>query len=71
MFTNWLSLATRWDPVKYVCLMDAMNSRGAVDMGPRSRPAPRLPSGGEPGLSLPEMLAAPDLDVLWWSAPIL
>jgi NADH-quinone oxidoreductase subunit G len=44
-------------PVKYVCLVDYPNSRGAVEMG-------LVPSGGA-GLALPEMLAAPDLDVLW------
>jgi NADH-quinone oxidoreductase subunit G len=46
-------------PVQYVCLVDYPNSRGAVDME-------LLAGAGEaPGLSLPEMLAAPDLDVLW------
>ncbi len=44
-------------PVKYVCLVDYSNSRGAVDMG-------LLPDAGS-GLALPEMLAANDLDVLW------
>ena len=44
-------------PVKYVCLLDYPNSRGAVEMG--------LVPRGEGGLTLPEMLAAPDLDVLW------
>ena len=44
-------------PVKYVCLVDYSNSRGAVEMG-------LLPGPG-PGLTLPEMLAAQDLDVLW------
>jgi len=43
-------------PVKYVCLVDYSNSRGAFDMG-------ILPSGG--GMSREEMLASPDLDVLW------
>jgi NADH-quinone oxidoreductase subunit G len=42
-------------PVKYVCLVDYSNSRGAIDSE----------AGFEPGLSLPEMLAAPDLDALW------
>jgi NADH-quinone oxidoreductase subunit G len=42
-------------PVKYVCLVDYSNSRGAIDSE----------VGFEPGLSLPEMLAAPDLDALW------
>ncbi|MGD1095098.1 MAG: NADH-quinone oxidoreductase subunit NuoG [Bryobacteraceae bacterium] len=43
-------------PVKYVGLVDYSNSRGAFDMGV-------IP--GEGGLSREQMLAAPDLDVLW------
>ncbi len=43
-------------PVKYVCLVDYSNSRGAFDMGV-------TPKDG--GLSREEMLAAADLDVLW------
>jgi NADH-quinone oxidoreductase subunit G len=43
-------------PVKYVCLVDYSNSRGAADFG-------LLPGDG--GLTLPEMLAAEVLDVLW------
>jgi NADH-quinone oxidoreductase subunit G len=43
-------------PVKYVCLVDYSNSRGAVEMG-------LLPGPG--GLSLPEVMAAEDLDALW------
>jgi NADH-quinone oxidoreductase subunit G len=43
-------------PVKYVCLVDYSNSRGAFDMG-------LIPRDG--GLSCEQMLAAPDLDVLW------
>jgi NADH-quinone oxidoreductase subunit G len=43
-------------PVKYVCLLDYSNSRGAVDMG-------LLPGPG--GMALPEMLAAEDLAALW------
>jgi NADH-quinone oxidoreductase subunit G len=42
-------------PVKYVCLVDYSNSRGAFDMG-------LVPNNG--GLSLQQMLTA-DLDVLW------
>ncbi len=44
-------------PVKYVCLVDYPNSRGAVDAG--------LTPAGEGALALPEMLSASDLDVLW------
>jgi NADH-quinone oxidoreductase subunit G len=43
-------------PVKYVCLVDYSNSRGAQDGG-------LLPGPG--GLNLDEMLAAEDLDALW------
>ena len=43
-------------PVKYVCLVDYSNSRGAFDMGV-------LPRDG--GMSREQMLAASDLDVLW------
>ena len=43
-------------PVKYVCLVDYSNSRGAFDMG-------LIPRDG--GMSREQMLAAPDLDVLW------
>ncbi len=56
-------------PVKYICLVDDSNSRGAMDMGllPELGPGYRgmLELGLEPGLALPEMLTAPDLDVLW------
>jgi NADH-quinone oxidoreductase subunit G len=56
-------------PVKYVCLLDYANSRGAADMGllPDLLPGyhPLSEAGLEPGLSLPEVLDAEDLDVLW------
>ena len=56
-------------PVKYVCLVDYSNSRGALDMGllPDLLPGyqPVRHSGAAPGLTLPEMLASEDLDVLW------
>jgi len=42
--------------VKYVCLVDYSNSRGAFDMG-------LIPRDG--GMSVQQMLAAKDLDVLW------
>jgi NADH-quinone oxidoreductase subunit G len=56
-------------PVKYVCLVDYSNSRGAMDMGllpdllPGYRPVSE--TGLRPGMALPEMLEACDLDVLW------
>jgi NADH-quinone oxidoreductase subunit G len=43
-------------PVKYVCLVDYSNSRGAFDMG-------LIPRDG--GLSREQMVAATDLDALW------
>jgi NADH-quinone oxidoreductase subunit G len=43
-------------PVKYVCLVDYSNSRGAFDMG-------LVPKDG--GMSREQMLASADLDVLW------
>jgi NADH-quinone oxidoreductase subunit G len=43
-------------PVKYVCLVDYSNSRGAFDMG-------LIPRDG--GMSREQMLVANDLDVLW------
>ena len=56
-------------PVKYICLVDDSNSRGAMDMGllPELGPgySPVRELGLEPGLALPDMLVAPDLDVLW------
>lgn len=51
-------------PVKYVCLLDYMNSRGAADMGLLPDLAPGY-QAAPAGLSLEEMLAAPDLEVLW------
>lgn len=52
-------------PVKYVCLVDYSNSRGAMDMGAM----PDLLHGYEkdphPGLSLAQILVEPGLDVFW------
>ncbi len=52
-------------PVKYVCLVDYSNSRGAVDMGITPDLGPGYQPVEHPGMTLAEMLAAPDLDVLW------
>ena len=38
-------------PVKYVCLVDDSNSRGAADMGSGAGPGPRLPRSRETGSS--------------------
>jgi NADH-quinone oxidoreductase subunit G len=51
--------------VKYVCLMDDANSRGASDMGATPEFAPGYAPASTPGVSLHEMLAAPRLDALW------
>jgi NADH-quinone oxidoreductase subunit G len=52
-------------PVRYVCLVDYVNSRGALDMGL----APDLGPGYQPvnsaGMTAGEMLAGPALDALW------
>jgi NADH-quinone oxidoreductase subunit G len=52
-------------PVRYICLLDYSNSRGASDMGL----APNLGPGYQPsdghGLAYDEILSANDLDVLW------
>jgi len=56
-------------PVKYVCLVDYSNSRGAMDMGvlpgllPGYRPVSE--TGAAPGMTLADMLAAEHLDALW------
>ncbi|MBL8239464.1 MAG: NADH-quinone oxidoreductase subunit NuoG [Bryobacterales bacterium] len=53
-------------PVKYICLVDYANSRGAMDMGllPDLGPGYHAVEGA-PGLTLPQMMAATDLDLLW------
>ncbi|MGA8026360.1 MAG: NADH-quinone oxidoreductase subunit NuoG [Bryobacteraceae bacterium] len=56
-------------PVKYVCLVDYSNSRGASDMGllPDLLPGYRSvgEAGLEAGLNYDQILAAADLDALW------
>ncbi len=56
-------------PVKYVCLVEYSNSRGASDMGllPDLLPGyqPVGNAGFEPGLTSDEMLADPNLEALW------
>ena len=51
-------------PVKYVCLVDYVNSRGAIDMGVASELLPGYQPAPDPGMRLDEIVAAP-LDVLW------
>jgi NADH-quinone oxidoreductase subunit G len=56
-------------PVKYVCLVDYSNSRGASDMGllPDLLPGYRsvAEAGLEPGLNYDQILGAADLNALW------
>jgi NADH-quinone oxidoreductase subunit G len=52
-------------PVKYVCLVDYSNSRGASDMGLLPSLGPGYAPAGATGLAYDEILGAPDLDVLW------
>ena len=51
-------------PVKYICLVDYANSRGAVDMGLTPELLPGYKPSGQPGMHLAEIAAA-DLSVLW------
>jgi NADH-quinone oxidoreductase subunit G len=51
-------------PVKYVCLVDYANSRGAIEMGVTPELLPGYQPSGQPGMRLDEIVAAP-LDVLW------
>ncbi|MCW5980234.1 MAG: NADH-quinone oxidoreductase subunit NuoG [Bryobacteraceae bacterium] len=52
-------------PVKYVCLVDYSNSRGAADMGLFPDLLPGYEPAQTPGMTMPEMLAAEDLEALW------
>ena len=52
-------------PVKYVALVDYANSRGAIDMGLVPELLPGFVASNQAGLTLPEMLNDPHLDVLW------
>ncbi len=52
-------------PVRYVCLLDYSNSRGASDMGLSPNLGPGYQPASGSGLAYDEMLAAADLDVLW------
>jgi NADH-quinone oxidoreductase subunit G len=51
-------------PVRYVCLLDYSNSRGAIDMGLTPEFLPGYEPSGQPGLRRDEMLES-NLDVLW------
>jgi NADH-quinone oxidoreductase subunit G len=51
-------------PVKFICLLDYANSRGAVDMGLTPELLPGYLPSGQPGMHVNEMIAA-ELSVLW------
>lgn len=51
--------------VKYICLVDYSNSRGAMDMGLLPELEPGYRGAAQRGLSQAEMVADPALDVLW------
>ncbi|MBS1855689.1 MAG: NADH-quinone oxidoreductase subunit NuoG [Acidobacteria bacterium] len=50
--------------VKFVCLLDYANSRGAIDMGVVPELLPGYQPSGQKGMTVAEMIAA-ELDVLW------
>jgi NADH-quinone oxidoreductase subunit G len=52
-------------PVSYCCLLDYSNSRGAMDMGLAHELLPGYHPSNQPGQTIAEMLADPDLDALW------
>jgi NADH-quinone oxidoreductase subunit G len=52
-------------PVKYICLVDYSNSRGASDMGLSPRLGPGYQPVSDTGLGYGEILGSADLDVLW------
>jgi NADH-quinone oxidoreductase subunit G len=52
------------NPVKYVCLVDYANSRGAIDMGVTPTLLPGFQASNAAGLHVAEMIGA-NLDVLW------
>jgi len=51
-------------PVKFVCLVDYANSRGAIDMGVTPELLPGFKPSGQAGMHRGELIAA-DLSVLW------
>lgn len=52
-------------PVKYVCLVDDSNSRGALDMGITPDLAPGYKPVDKAGMGYDEILDAPGLELLW------
>ena len=52
-------------PVRYCCLVDYSNSRGAMDMGLLPDLLPGYKPAGEPGVNAEQMIEAIELDALW------
>ena len=52
-------------PVKYCCLVDYSNSRGAVDMGVLPDLLPGHKPSGKPGMTVEAMVTSAALDALW------
>ena len=52
-------------PIKYICLVDDSNSRGALDMGVAPDLGPGYHAVTEPGMSYQEILDTSGLDLLW------
>src|SRR5579871_325165 len=52
-------------PVRYICLLDYSNSRGASDLGLAPNHGPGYQPVAEPGLAYDQILSATDLDALW------
>ena len=52
-------------PVKYVCLVDDSNSRGALDMGVAPDLGPGYHAVDQPGMSYHDILNASGLELLW------
>ncbi len=52
-------------PVKYCCLLDYSNSRGALDMGVLPELLPGYHASEAPGLNLEAMVTSTELDALW------
>ena len=52
-------------PVKYCCLLDYSNSRGAIDMGVLPDLLPGYKPAETPGLTVEAMVTSPELDALW------
>ncbi len=52
-------------PVKYCCLLDYSNSRGAIDMGVLPDLLPGYKPAETQGLTVEAMVTSPELDALW------